>query len=78
MIEPSFGAAILLVNGLIEVVKMTGLKGLDKFYPLMAEAIGFILGMGIGLGWFASLFIGLASMGLYDVAWKPVKEKISK
>jgi hypothetical protein len=78
MIEPSFGAAILLVNGLIELVKMTGLKKLKRFYPLIAEAFGFVIGIGIGIDWFVSLFIGLTAMGFYDLALNPIRDRLVK
>lgn len=62
-------AAVLIpiITGLMEIIKKADPnKSFERFYPLAAELLGFILGMVAGLGWLTSLIIGLAAMGLYS------------
>ena len=65
--QAGFMGAVIVVNALIELVKRvdTGDRA-RKFYPILAEVLGFGLGLGVGLNWFEALFVGLSAMGLYS------------
>lgn len=64
--EAGFAGAVLIVNALGEILKRTPLDALLRnWLPLVLEVAGFGIGMAAGLGWFASLFVGLSAMGLY-------------
>ena len=65
-IPTDFVAAVIIVNGLMQLVKKADISGkLNRFYPIVAEVLGLGIGLLIGLEWFESLFIGLSAMGIY-------------
>ena len=65
--QAGFAGAVILVNALMELFKrVDGQRRLENFYSLIAEALGFGLGLGVGLDWFSALFVGLSAMGLYS------------
>lgn len=65
-----FAGAVVAVNLLGELVKKIPLLNglLREWLPLVLEVAGFALGLGLGLGWFPSLFVGFSAMGLYSGA----------
>ncbi|MCK5297062.1 MAG: transposase [Alphaproteobacteria bacterium] len=72
-IPVGFAGVVLLVNALTELVKKVLPEQYNRFVPLGVEALGFGLGLAIGLSWFEALFVGLSAMGLYSGAKAVVK-----
>jgi len=68
-----WAGAVVLTNALTELVKRVLPENYSRYLPLGVEALGFGLGMLAGLGWWASLFVGLCAMGLYRGAKVVVK-----
>lgn len=65
--EAGFAGAVIVVNALVELVKrVDSQRWAEKFYPVIAEVLGFGLGLGVGLDWFSALFVGLSAIGLYS------------
>ena len=65
--QVGFAGLVLAVNALGELLKRTPLDALLRnWLPLVLEAIGFGFGLLAGLGWFESLFVGLAAIGIYS------------
>jgi hypothetical protein len=65
--EAGFLGAVLVINLLGELIKKTPLDDmLRSWLPVVLEAAGFLVGMLLGFGWFASLFVGFSAMGLYS------------
>ena len=65
--EIGFAGAVVAINLLGELIKKTPLnETLHSWLPIVLELCGFALGLGLGLGWFASLFVGFSAIGLYS------------
>jgi len=68
MIETPIGfvGAVAAVNIFMQILKgIDEEQKLNRYYPLVAELGGVVLGLAIGLGWFESLFVGASAMGIY-------------
>lgn len=65
--EAGFAGAVILVNALGELIKKTPIdQYIHAWLPVILEVAGFGIGLALGLGWFASIFVGLSAMGLYS------------
>lgn len=64
--QAGFAGVVLLVNAFMQLLKRVDTKKwAGNFYSVIAEAVGFGLGLAVGLDWFSALFVGLSAMGLY-------------
>ncbi len=68
MIQPiEYSAIVGATIAVVEIIKRSFNGRINRFCPLLSVLVGATLGISLGMDWFASLTIGLAGSGLYDL-----------